>query len=126
MRTIALAFAILLLGPASAGAAQANVVSSVDVADQGGASTVSIRVSGPPSFTTFTLVDPPRFVVDVSDATFGGDRRKVRLELTAKGRALYPKIVDAQVNLLNRLLQGFTRPEAAQLEELLSRLLANG
>lgn len=54
-----------------------------------------------------------------------GDRRKVRLELTPKGKALYPKIVDAQVNVFNRLLRGFTRAEAVQLEGMLMRLLEN-
>jgi MarR family transcriptional regulator, multiple antibiotic resistance protein MarR len=53
------------------------------------------------------------------------DRRSARLALTAKGRALYPRIAEAQVNVFNRLLQGFTRSEVGELEGLLKRMLAN-
>jgi DNA-binding MarR family transcriptional regulator len=53
------------------------------------------------------------------------DRRAVRLELTADGKKLYPKIVAALVEVFNRLLHGFGKSEARQLEELLKRMLAN-
>jgi DNA-binding MarR family transcriptional regulator len=53
------------------------------------------------------------------------DRRSARLALTAKGRALYPKIAEAQVEVFNRLLQGFTRNEVGELESFLKRMLAN-
>lgn len=54
-----------------------------------------------------------------------GDRRTVRLELTAGGKALYPKILAAMVDVFNRLLRGFSRSEVEQLEAYLKRMLAN-
>ena len=54
-----------------------------------------------------------------------GDRRTVRLELTASGRALYPKILAAMVDVFNRLLRGFSRSEVDELEGYLRRMLAN-
>ena len=54
-----------------------------------------------------------------------GDRRSVRLELTAGGKRLYPRILEALVEEFNRLLHGFSRSDVRQLEELLKRMLAN-
>jgi len=56
----------------------------------------------------------------------GDDRRTVQLELTASGKALRPKIINAQVNVLNRLVHGFTKAEVRQLQNLLDRINANG
>ena len=53
------------------------------------------------------------------------DRRTVRLELTAEGRKLYPRILEALVQVFNRLLRGFSRSEVRQLEGLLKRMVAN-
>ncbi len=53
------------------------------------------------------------------------DRRSVKLELTAAGKAVYPKILTTAVGVLNRFLRGFTRQEVRQLEEYLNRMLAN-
>jgi DNA-binding MarR family transcriptional regulator len=55
----------------------------------------------------------------------GDDRRKVILELTADGKAVYPKLVATYVAVLNRFLHGFSKADARQLETLLSRMLAN-
>jgi DNA-binding MarR family transcriptional regulator len=54
-----------------------------------------------------------------------GDRRTVRLELTADGKRLYPRILEALVEEFNRLLHGFSRSDVHQLEDLLKRMLAN-
>jgi len=54
-----------------------------------------------------------------------GDRRTVRLELTAEGRRLYPRILEALVQEYNRLLRGFSRSEVRRLEQLLGRMVAN-
>jgi MarR family transcriptional regulator, multiple antibiotic resistance protein MarR len=54
-----------------------------------------------------------------------GDRRTVRLQLTAAGKRLYPRILDALVQVFNRLLRGFSRSEVRQLEQLLQRMVAN-
>ena len=53
------------------------------------------------------------------------DRRAVRLELTAAGEALFPKMRIKVIEVLNRLLRGFTRSEARQLEGFLQRMIAN-
>jgi len=53
------------------------------------------------------------------------DRRTIQLELTASGKALYPKIVAAMVDVNNSLLRGFSRDEVSQLEDYLKRMLAN-
>jgi DNA-binding MarR family transcriptional regulator len=53
------------------------------------------------------------------------DRRSVGLELTPDGRALYPPIIDALVNVYNSLLRGFSRSELQELEGFLRRILAN-
>jgi DNA-binding MarR family transcriptional regulator len=53
------------------------------------------------------------------------DRRTVRLELTADGKRLYPRILEALVEEFNRLLHGFSKSDVRRLEELLKRMLAN-
>lgn len=54
-----------------------------------------------------------------------GDRRSLRLELTDQGRALYPRIRTALVDVYNRLLVGFTVDDVDTLNALLDRILAN-
>jgi DNA-binding MarR family transcriptional regulator len=54
------------------------------------------------------------------------DRRKINLELTAEGKAVYPRLIDSAVAVLNRYLRGFSRDEIVQLETYLKRMLANG
>ena len=53
------------------------------------------------------------------------DRRAIKLELTPEGRKLYPKMVAVAVGMVNDMLQGFTKSEVRQLEDLLKRILAN-
>ena len=53
------------------------------------------------------------------------DRRTARLELTAEGKRLYPRILEALVEVFNRLLRGFSKSDVRQLEHLLKRMLAN-
>ncbi len=53
------------------------------------------------------------------------DRRTARLELTADGAKLYPRILEALVQVFNRLLHGFSKSEVQQLEQLLQRMVAN-
>lgn len=55
----------------------------------------------------------------------GNDRRTVQLELTASGLALRPKIIKALVEVLNRLLEGFSPAEVLQLQVLLGRIANN-
>lgn len=53
------------------------------------------------------------------------DRRQVNVELTAKGSALYPRITEIVAGVNRQFLSGFSQSDAAQLQALLERLLAN-
>jgi DNA-binding MarR family transcriptional regulator len=53
------------------------------------------------------------------------DRRSVKLELTAAGRSLHPKLLKVMVREMNFCLDGFTVAEARLLESLLQRVLLN-
>src|SRR6267154_1519695 len=53
------------------------------------------------------------------------DRRTSNLELTAEGKAVYPKLRASAMKLLNRFLRGFTQKEARQMESFLQRMLEN-
>ena len=53
------------------------------------------------------------------------DRRRVGLELTAEGKAVYPKLRAASMAVQNRFLRGFSKSDVRQLEVLLQRMLAN-
>jgi DNA-binding MarR family transcriptional regulator len=55
-----------------------------------------------------------------------GDRRAITLELTPEGRSIYPKVMSAALDVVNRFLSGFTRSEVRELEEMLKRMLVNG
>jgi DNA-binding MarR family transcriptional regulator len=54
------------------------------------------------------------------------DRRSVSLELTERGRALFPEIMPLIVGVYNELLTGFSKEEADKLEGFLIRMLENG
>lgn len=53
------------------------------------------------------------------------DRRAANLELTREGRRVHAEVRRAQVDVLNRMLRGFSRAEARTLESLLKRLVEN-
>ncbi len=53
------------------------------------------------------------------------DRRVVHVELTAKARQRFRKVHRASVDMLSEAFEGWTRPEIAQLQELLGRLSSN-
>ena len=53
------------------------------------------------------------------------DRRTSNLELTAEGKAVYPKLRASAMKVLNRFLRGFTQKEARQMESFLQRMLEN-
>jgi DNA-binding MarR family transcriptional regulator len=54
------------------------------------------------------------------------DRRATDLELTKEGRRVHAEVKRVQVEVLNRMLRGFSRAEARALESLLKRLIENG
>ena len=53
------------------------------------------------------------------------DRRAWLVELTAKGRALTPKLVPIALGVLEEFLTGFSRSEVDQLVQLLRKMLGN-
>jgi DNA-binding MarR family transcriptional regulator len=53
------------------------------------------------------------------------DRRLMHLELTEEGRAAYPRMREVAMAVTNRILHGFSKSEARQLEGFLSRMLEN-
>ena len=53
-------------------AAEQNVITSVETKDQGPEVVVAVKGTRKPSFTTFSMADPPRFVIDFSESKFQG------------------------------------------------------
>lgn len=53
------------------------------------------------------------------------DRRAIKLELTPEGKRLFPKMLAAAVGVANDFLNGFSRTEVRQLEDMLQRMLSN-
>jgi DNA-binding MarR family transcriptional regulator len=53
------------------------------------------------------------------------DGRTVRLRITPTGRRIYPKLRDATIRVLNRLVAGFSAAEVQRGHELLSRMHSN-
>ncbi len=53
------------------------------------------------------------------------DRRNVRIELTAAGRAAIPRVGSVAVGVFSRFLRGFSKAETRLLVLFLKRLLAN-
>jgi colicin import membrane protein len=60
---------LLAAGRAAALPQELNQITKIDVQESGAAIVITIAGSKPPSFTTFPLEAPPRFVVDFNDAT---------------------------------------------------------
>jgi len=57
---------------APAWAADLNVITSVELKDVGQELVLSVKGSRKPTFTTFSMADPPRFVIDFSESRFQG------------------------------------------------------
>ncbi|TLY63240.1 MAG: winged helix DNA-binding protein [Gammaproteobacteria bacterium] len=51
------------------------------------------------------------------------DRRRITLELTEEGKAMFPKMHEISMRVTNRFLRTFTDAEARQLEMFLGRAL---
>src|SRR6266498_1463760 len=70
-----------------------NLITGVAVKDEGGTVVLSVTGTKPPNFTTFSMADPPRFVLDLSEAQEreAAERaqadRKARDEAEAQARA---------------------------------------
>jgi hypothetical protein len=62
--------AVALAAPAWA--LEPNLISTVEVKDAGSEVVLTVLGSRKPSFTTFSMADPPRFVIDFSESKFQG------------------------------------------------------
>ena len=61
---------VLLAASGAARAQDVNVVTAVSVSDEGDAVVLTVEGSKAPNFTTFSMADPPRFIIDLSEARF--------------------------------------------------------
>ena len=112
------------LAPLDITAAQFAVLKSIALEETGSASGLCKDMSYDPGAMTRMLDRLERRGL-VRRVAHPNDRRASKLELTAEGKAVYPKLRASAMNVLNRLLSGFTQKEARQLERLLQRMLEN-
>jgi DNA-binding MarR family transcriptional regulator len=112
------------LAPLGLNAAQALVI--VVLADEGAGTAAEIckYLSHDPGAMT-RLIDKLETMALVRRVRGREDRRSARLEVTQRGRALRSQVTQVQVNVLNRMLRGFSRAEARLLERFLKRMLGN-
>lgn len=73
-----LALCLLLAGAAQA--QELNVITGVEVKDSGNSVVLTVKGSKPPNFTTFSMADPARFVIDLSEARFQGVPEDMRVD----------------------------------------------
>ena len=112
------------LAPLDITAAQFAVLKSIAHEEAGSASGLCKDISYDPGAMTRMLDRLERRGL-VRRVAHPSDRRASKLELTAEGKAVYPKLRASAMKVLNRLLSGFTQKEARQLERLLQRMLEN-
>lgn len=77
MRIVPHIVAALLALPAAAQPRSVNLITAVAVQEAGDAVAVTIEGARAPSFATYVLPDPPRFVIDVAESAFEGVPRQV-------------------------------------------------
>jgi DNA-binding MarR family transcriptional regulator len=112
------------LAPFDITAAQYVILANLATGDVDSASKLCKGVSYDPGAMT-RMLDRLEGKGLVRRARCPDDRRKVILELTAQGSAVYPKLAERQSEVLKRFTCGFSETEAAQLAKLLQRMLAN-
>ena len=113
------------LAPLDITAAQYVVLMSIALQDCDSASELCKGMSYDPGAMTRMLDRLERRGL-VRRVANPNDRRAFNLELTAEGKAVYPKLRASVMKVLNRFLDGFTQKEARQLESFLLRMLENG
>ncbi|MFY3745196.1 hypothetical protein ACOQFB_14880 [Anaeromyxobacter sp. Red801] len=74
-----LAIALAAASAPRARAVDLNVISGVEVRDAGSTVVLAVKGSRKPSFTTFSMADPPRFVIDFSESRFEGVPEDIRV-----------------------------------------------
>ena len=82
MRARHLSIALLLLAGAAQAQVKINDVTSVSVKDEGTRVAIVIEGTRPPNFTTFSMADPPRFVIDLSESRFVGVQPDINITTT--------------------------------------------
>jgi len=112
------------LAPLDITAAQFVILKSIAIGEAGSASGLCKDISYDPGAMTRMLDRLERRGL-VRRVAHPNDRRASNLELTAEGKAVYPKLQAAGMKVLNSFLSGFTQKEARQLESFLQRMLEN-
>jgi len=112
------------LAPLEITAAQFVILKSIALGDADSASGLCKEMSYDPGAMTRMLDRLERRGL-VRRVAHPNDRRAANLELTAEGRAVFPKLQESGKTVLSEFLRGFTPKEARQLESLLQRMLDN-
>jgi hypothetical protein len=99
--------ALVVLAGALAHAADAQVNTIKKVSVKGG--TVEILGTQKPSFTTFPMSDPPRFVIDISEAVFSGVPEDVPISGSGRITAIKTASYGNDASAIARVVIGFDR-----------------
>jgi DNA-binding MarR family transcriptional regulator len=105
-------------------AAQFSVIASLSMGDMKSASDLCRGISYDAGAMT-RMIDRLEEKGLLRRSRCPNDRRLVNLELTEKARQALPLMRAASLKVANRIMQGFTKTEARQLESLLARMLEN-
>jgi DNA-binding MarR family transcriptional regulator len=113
------------LAPFDISAAQLVILVALAAGEADSASTLCKGISYDPGAMT-RMIDRLEQKRLIRRTDHPDDRRRVGLELTPEGKAVYPKLKTAMMSVQNRFLRGFSKSDLRQLEMLLQRMLANG
>jgi len=112
------------LAPFEITSAQFVILGSLVSGDADSASALCKEISYDPGAMT-RMIDRLELKGLIRRLPHADDRRRVSLELTPNGKAVYPKLRASAVTVQNRFLRGFTKIEARQLEGFLQRMIAS-
>ena len=112
------------LAPLDITAAQYVILMSLALGEADSASGLCKGISYDPGAMT-RMIDRLERRGLVRRVAHPNDRRAFNLELTPEGEAVYPKLRESVMKILNHFLHGFTPQEARQLETFLQRMLEN-
>jgi len=112
------------LAPFEITSAQFVILGSLVSGDADSASALCKEISYDPGAMT-RMIDRLELKGLIRRLPHADDRRRMNLELTPKGKAVYPKLRASAVTVQNRFLRGFTKIEARQLEGFLQRMIAS-
>ena len=112
------------LAPFEITSAQFVILGSLVSGDADSASALCKEISYDPGAMT-RMIDRLELKGLIRRLPHADDRRRMNLELTPKGKAVYPKLRASAVTVQNRFLRGFTKIEAHQLEGYLQRMIAS-